>query len=699
MPSTTAALIEGAIFELDDFELDEGDNDVSFDDVQVVPRVHIKSKPRTQRNKAKTATKPEPVCTRSLIFPHEILEYVCEHLSQATLRFCASLVSKQWHVVCNRFIRRVGVWKPLADDYQDALLAKLPKLNALECWAVFDPDMVARDNSIPLSQHRVAWEYFFSKALQSFEHVDQLPPSAPQCLLHHIRDFSVRFKYCDLDTHAAMLSILPGLRLLHTLNIQFEGYSKVALFTVLNNCPFLVNLTVRAIAYNTSHAIHGDAADEIEVPPPAPHTPATGTSGAPVEPPKAPLRPVYLQRYRLTNLTLHGLVINQSVLERVATTCPDLRSFRVYEANKTVWKSGANVTEPLNRSEMMEMIMAQCPKIEWIHLSLCVTSDRLSMDLKTSHCPAHKFLALQCSEHFWSEQLSLSSRAILHDITVLEIPRCTSVTFRPHALNLILRRTPNLQRLDASGVHLDATQLVWEPVPIVPKPKSKRVAKRLAAKDKRKQREARQIAALQAAKAAAAKAALCPFGGKDIPIHWSCQGLRSLRIRTCYQSVNMDDNLFKYLVRYCPLLEELHLWIKHFRIGQIVKFPDVKTARSTSGAAKGRKEHFKETEPERIASNIVLLNDLIHMRHLSFAVSELKGILQPSDFEFMRKKEASGTALDTTVWPHLESFHIRCGEIEIHQSLRSLTSAVHEIRPAVEFRIKKDPSIHLHVWQ
>ncbi|KAF9396416.1 hypothetical protein CPC16_002139 [Podila verticillata] len=697
MPSTTAALIEGAIFELDDFELDEGDDDDYFDDVQVAPRVHIKSKPRTQRNKAKTAIKPEPVCTRSLIFPHEILEHVCEHLSQATLRFCASLVSKQWHIVCNRFIRRVGVWKPLADDYQNALLAKLPTLNALECWAVFDPDIVERDNNIPLSQHRIAWEYFFSKALQSFEHVDQLPPSAPHCLLHHIRDFSVRFKHSALDAHAAMLSILPGLRLLHTLNIQFESYGTVALFTVLNNCPFLVNLNVRAIAYNISHAIHGDAADEIEILPPAPPTPVTGTSGALVGPRKAPPRPVYLQRYRLINLTLHGLVINQSVLERVATTCPDLRSFRVYEANKSVWKSGVNVAEPLNRSEMMEMITAQCPKIEWIHLSLCITSDQLTMDLKTSHCQAHKFLALQCSEHFWSEP-SLSSRAILHGIIVLEIPRCTSATFSSHALGLILRCTPNLQRLDASGVHFDTTQLAWEPVPNVPEPKSKREAKQLAAKDKRKQCEARQIAALQAAKAAVAEATLCPFGGQNIPMHWNCQGLRSLRIRTYHQSVTMDDSLFKYLVRYCPLLEELHLWIMYFRIGQIVKFPDVKTARSTLGAAKGRKGHFKETEPERIASNIVLLNDLIHMRHLSFAVSELKGILQPSDFEFLRKTEAPGTTLDTTVWPHLESFHIRCGKIEVHQSLRSITSVVHEIRPAVEFRIKIDPSIHLFTW-
>ena len=697
MPSTAAASIEGTIFELDDFELDEGDNDFSFDDVQVAPRVHIKSKPRTQRNKAKTTTKPEPVCTRPLIFPHEILEYVCEHLSQATLRFCASLVNKQWHVICNRFIRRVGVWKPLANDYQDAMLAKLPNLNALQCWAVFDPDVFAMDNNIPLSQHSVAWEYFFSKALQSFKHVDQLPPSAPHCLLHHIRDFSVRFKHSALDAHAAMLSILPGLRLLHTLNIQLESYGTVALFTVLDNCPFLVNVKVLAIAYNTSYAIHGDTADEIKVPPPTPLMPATGTSSTPVEPPKAP-KPVYLQRYRLINLTLHGLVIHQSVLERVATTCPDLRVFRVYEANKAVWKSGMYVSEPLNRSEMMNIITAQCPKIEWIHLSLYDTSDRLSMDLKASHCPSHTFLALRCSELIWREP-SLSSRAILYDTTVLEIPRCTSAHFSSQALNLILRRTPNLRQLDACGVHFDASQLVWETVPYVPKPKSKREAKKLAAKDKRELREARQIAALQAAKAAAAETALCPFGEQNIPIHWNCQGLRSLRIRTLHQSVSTDDSLFKYLVRYCPLLEELHLWTKYFRIGQIVKFPNVKTARSISRAAKGKKEHCKETEPERIANSIVLLNDLIHMQHLSFDVSELKGILQSSDFEFMRKKEAPGTALDATVWPRLESFHIRCGEIEVQQSLRSITSAVHEIRPAVEFRIKKDPSIHLHVWQ
>ncbi|KAG0037338.1 hypothetical protein BGZ82_002716 [Podila clonocystis] len=693
MPSSAAALIEGAIFELDDFEPDGGDADFSLDDIQVAPRIHIKSKPRTQRNKAKTSSKSKPVCTRPLIFPHEILEFVCEHLSQATLRFCASLVSKQWQVVCNRFIRRVGVWKPLANDYQDALLAKLSSLNALECWAVYDPDVAVEDNNILLSQHRNAWEYFFSRALQPFEHAD-LPP-APQCLLHHIRDFSVRFRHSALDTHAAMLSILPGLRLLHTLNIHFESYGTVSLFTILESCPFLINLKVRAVTYNALYAIHGDAADDIPLLPPTPPTPANGT--VPVEPPKAQSKPVYLQRYRLINLVLRGLVIKQSVLERVPTTCPDLRVFRVHEASKSVWKSGGYVTEPLDRPKIMDLILAQCRKIEWIHLALYNTSDQQSMDLMADHCPTHKSLALQSSEHFW-ELSPVSSRAILHDIIVLEVPRYEGSTFSQQALNSILRRTPNLQHLDAHGVHMDASSLIWGPVPYFPKPKSKREAKRFAAQDKRKQRESRQVAARQAAKAAAAEVAICPFSERTIPAYWNFRGLKSLKIRTFHHMAVKDDNFFKYLIQFCPQLEELHLWMKYFRIGQIVKFPDGKTTRSSSGAAKG-KEKIKDTEPERLENSIVLLTGLVRMKYLTLEISnELKGILQPSDFEFMRKNPARALDADST-WPDLESFHIRCSRIEVHQSMRAITAAVHDIRPAVEFRIKKDPSLHLDIWQ
>ncbi|KAF9337091.1 hypothetical protein BG006_006269 [Podila minutissima] len=203
-------MIKGTIFELDDFELGEGDNDFFLDDIQVAPRVRTKSKPRTQRNKAKTTPKSEPVYTRPLIFPHEILEFVCEHLSQATLRFCASLVSKQWHAVCNRFIRRVGVWEALANDYQDALLAKLPNLNALESWATHDPDV----------------------------------------------------------------------------------------------------------------------------------------------------------------------------------------------ANKRICKADVYITEPLNQPEMMDLILTQCLKIEWVQLELYGTSDQLTMDLRSDHCPTHKSLALHGSEFF-----------------------------------------------------------------------------------------------------------------------------------------------------------------------------------------------------------------------------------------------------------------------------------------------------------
>ncbi|KAG0011215.1 hypothetical protein BGZ81_002340 [Podila clonocystis] len=128
-----------------------------------------------------------------------------------------------------------------------------------------------------------------------------------------------------------------------------------------------------------------------------------------------------------------------------------------------------------------------------------------------------------------------------------------------------------------------------------------------------------------------------------------------------------DDNFFEYLIQFCPRLEELHLWMRYFRIGQIVKFPDGKTTRWSSGVAKGRRR---------------------------LRMQSLNGWRTPSDFEFMRKNPARASEAKST-WPDLESFHIRYRRIEVHQSMCAITATVHDIRPAVEFRIKKNPSLHL----
>ncbi|GJJ72896.1 hypothetical protein EMPS_05254 [Entomortierella parvispora] len=60
-----------------------------------------------------------------LHLPTEVLELVCQQLSQATLRSSARLVSKLWNVICTRYIHRTVVWTPLSVQNDQRLLEAL----------------------------------------------------------------------------------------------------------------------------------------------------------------------------------------------------------------------------------------------------------------------------------------------------------------------------------------------------------------------------------------------------------------------------------------------------------------------------------------------------------------------------------------------------------------------------------------------
>jgi len=144
-----------------DHYLDEEDDPVDYydyaegyDDIRLAPPALNKS-PRVRRHKLEKKNKinntklslitkiiqPIVDCPRPLVFPLEVLDLVCSHLSQATLRHCVSLVCKNWNNVSDRYIRRVGIWTPLAEDSEKQLLQQMQRLDTLECWFGMDPDL------------------------------------------------------------------------------------------------------------------------------------------------------------------------------------------------------------------------------------------------------------------------------------------------------------------------------------------------------------------------------------------------------------------------------------------------------------------------------------------------------------------------------------------------------------------------------
>ena len=70
--------------------------------------------------------------------PVEILERIPSHLSQSMLQYSVNRVCKTWHQASNRFIRRVGIWKPDVDA-QELLLQQWSKIDTFQLWFNTNP--------------------------------------------------------------------------------------------------------------------------------------------------------------------------------------------------------------------------------------------------------------------------------------------------------------------------------------------------------------------------------------------------------------------------------------------------------------------------------------------------------------------------------------------------------------------------------
>ncbi|KAF9189632.1 hypothetical protein BGZ50_000661 [Haplosporangium sp. Z 11] len=690
------------------------DHDDYIGDIQLKPR--LTRKPKSMRRKIKP---PQPQlflkkCLRPLSLPSELLEVVCTYLSQATLRHCASLVSKEWNRVCNRYIRRVGVWKALGEDFQQQLLDQIPKLDTLN---------TRRMQFIDKEYQSMAWSRFAAAITAPFESQSQ-DDQAPKCLLHHIRymtlqGLSIRFaEYIE--------PLMDRFQFLLTLTIDTQRDDLILpLFRLLDKCPALLELYIAGELCGGTQIMSGDADDQIVDLPEPPINPET--AHFPRKPKKVIPPATYPEQYRLQIFECANVVIRPRVLERIITTCPNLRVFKAYRFSISLWNRRQFIA-PFNPERLMEHAKDRCPKLEWYavaegtgHRPTEQNIQRIFMSF-----PETKFLTF-IDQKLHSSFLNFrSSRATLSQITVLEFIHLDWSYSK--IMNKILCLTPHLLHLITTKTPFRTSELYFPGPPLYYERSHTRKRLERAEKRRRRQTALARFQTAQLSSSTTDDASPLP----DTPQVWQCRDLCTLDLgfevsrntvfRLEFFGAYVSQNrLFKNLT-------SLKIGVRMLMIGQRRSLRSIdkrahaygQTSRRQSGSDLHREQehqqHLREVAVERFQDDLAPLRGLRSLELLSFKTAKLPGFVVPSDFEFLRPKstetvvsflENSGCKgnaeqlqgegdegdrhMDETVWPRLHTFHIWYEMYEAYEEkiFRFSIKDVEKIRPSVEFRIEQ----------
>ncbi|KAF8933852.1 hypothetical protein BGZ58_006079 [Dissophora ornata] len=665
---------DGHFFDEEDDPVDYDDYDEDYGDIRLAPPA-LNKPPRVRRRKSKTNnTKPplftkiiQPIvdCPRPLVFPLEVLDLVCSHLSQATLRHCVSLVCKKWNSVSDRYIRRVGVWTPMAEDYEKRLLQQMQRLDTLECWFGMEPDLPNGGMPPPtITKTKLAWDRFIDAILVPLGNQDQdLAWDSQQneggckqkqdelkrtCLLHNIQHLYLRGQRITFEETIA--ACYKSFSFLQTLNFDIRlGAMSIPLFDLLDNIPSLCELTVKVSRYEAVYILSGDEEDAIVdplVPDINPETAHFPVKPKVVVPPKA-----YSDRYRLRVFDVQMVVIKQRVLERIIATCPKLQIFKAMEINTRIWeRSMGYFSYPIDQTRLVNHAKNLCPNLEWYTVFPYPKNDEghPTREPMKWHDPDTKFLSLTCCNFRPEMPDSLLLQTLFSQITVLEIMSSKTLSFHSTNMNKVLCFMPNLLHLLAPMVQFQTTALFVPPAPVEPVPPRfiyhNKYRKKVQRKEKRKQR---QEALLRFQHVARSSPAADEAASSSRPLVWKCRNLRTLDMRLYFNSDHfprwteyVDRNrLFRNLT-------SLKIAYSDLKIGQLREFPHViqqrikslelKAGRSKQGMAKIKVENELQM-PSRFPNELLPLQKLKSLELVYLEVHNIPGMLHPTDLEFLRQ--------------------------------------------------------------
>ncbi|KAG0274480.1 hypothetical protein BGZ95_009721 [Linnemannia exigua] len=678
--------------DLDDYDYYEPeDNYDDYDDICLVPPSPLKPKSKrnnSNKNLAPKILKKQPAQTKIIQplldsskppeLPLEILELVCLHLSQPTLRYGVNRVCKKWHEVSNP-----GIWRPV-DGAQEQLLQQWPKFNTLELSFCMDPEFpylyVAHAKNSSLWTTFTAaiteptptpWETLQDGIDENTSNGNCGNNSAtasttPSCLIHSIRNLEMRG--CKTIYNEIAPRLRGHLQFVESLTITTSNYNSIyPLFTILADFPALKSFFLHVNYGMRVYLRHGDdddlIVDSLE-PPVDPETAHFPRKPWVIPPPK-----MFPDRYSLQRFTASGTITHLRVLERLLVTCPDLRVFNAHNNEVNMFIRQRDADADLNaRQRLIDLGAAHCPKLEWynFHRVEHAASDGLHIEYIARTFPNHKILSMNFDWDQDSMPSTFAARNLLSRITVLDIKRSPYEIFQSSTMNRILCLTPNLLHLVASNICFFTGCLYQPPAPIEParKPIFHTVRDR-----KRYERNERR----QARQQALARFQPHPFAsssddagtddldttgsGLSIPVTWQLYNLKTLEMGITATSSFVEFSSYISRHRLFRNLVILNLHIPSFKVGQRETFVDSKKPSSSScviaavsgtptasnGSGGGKNQHMAGVtplpEPARFPNELLALRSLRCLEECIFRTHDVPGMLLAKDFEFMRRKD------------------------------------------------------------
>ncbi|KAG0045688.1 hypothetical protein BGZ83_009086 [Gryganskiella cystojenkinii] len=648
----------------DDFLYDDQEDDSWDKDFILSPKTLIQQqqrlKPssrqrRRQRSSLQKAAPLDPrlipltpTVSKPLVFPLEILNMVCHYLSQATLRFCASLVSRRWSVVCNRYIKRTVIWKPLSDDYDRFVLEALQELDSLELWLHQDPEVY--DNHLPfmsMAYKTTAWVNFQTALLAPLSDNDGT------CLMNKIRNLRL---LCSPSQHTmSYLDLLQyqfsSLRSLDLIVSQTPT-GQFPLFVLLDNSPELRQLKITGPWASQWNLAAGDN-DDLFYEPPEPEVDPE-TAHFPVKP-KAIIPPnkSYPQRYKLEVFDTYRVNFAQHLMERLISTCPELQVFKVLDSNDRFWDIDRHIyrTHKIRHQRLFDHLRDCCPRIESCEVlpRTRTFTDILYLDQTRKYFPEAKSITLNCSGYLPNPP---PTRTFLSQITCLHIRLSTSPRTVSSDVNRVLCMTPNLLHLVSKDDYFNTLDLYYLPEEST----SSCVSTKFVTHNKtrknivREQRRARRRASQLVIEQASERARLAREGPREeeeedqdpeIPLIWQCRDLRTIDLRLGWSSDELGRfGLYVSQHHLFQTLTSLKIRLKDLNLGQCKTRPDHKkapTGAKAQAVAAARTTPAASPPPEKFPNDLENLYDLPSLELLAIYTSDLGGMLHSSDFEFLRR--------------------------------------------------------------
>ncbi|KAG0057849.1 hypothetical protein BGZ83_000036 [Gryganskiella cystojenkinii] len=617
---------------------------------------------QSKRQIQKARAKRRWTSARHINLPLEVIERICSFCSQSSLRIGISLVSKLWHKASLRYLRLLGIWDPSSDS--SILLGRIQS----KVVSTLRIDFLREDKE---TEHRAAWAPF-AKALTSprrdIENDETL--KAP---IHHLK--GIHYRSVKLLQDDPIFNLLPYFGSLQRLHLEYMDNMVVSLFSLLDNCASLQELSL--FAKSQTNCIH------------VANTPST----------RGPYS-------CLQHLVMMRPNVEQTVLERTIDSCPNLQVLKIMHANPASYNPyllGPFQKHDLDIDSLYARAGQKCPRLVWIHIMRAHRTDGPTrLNLVPESLPWIRRMSLAWPQYQFLQRAwtpDQQARAMFSRLTHIELCSFMREPVDPRSLDKILRCTPNLVHLFAGQVIFCVREVRegWDPSddwhrwPPTPPKLTKKERKK---ENKVKSQQLKLIA----------KGVLDDY---VMAQDWQCLHLRTLIIGVAardYHCKAADEELFLYLARYCPNIVDLTLRSKSIQFG-----PQLPLREESSPYISDRPKYHAapKKSPYRAPSSLPLLAGLKKLQSLTLMVDYLIGPITAEGFEFLRRTDlpiaswieeqyhkqprlsADGTKRPTTpvLWPQLESFTILSSRSPMKAIYEDLMLELEIIRPGVAFRI------------